>query len=102
MNTHIESDQRKHPRFPIDAVIIISDSTNGSIYSGICCNVSSQGLLINSEDDLPENTLLHLEIREKEGTFLADGHVVRKAQGNNTFLIGLRVEFKLLAEDLAQ
>jgi hypothetical protein len=101
MNNQVQSDNRQHPRFPIDASIIIIDGTNGKIYSGICCNISSQGLLISCEDDLPENTLLNLEIREAEGTFIADGYVVRKAKGNNVFLIGLRVEFRLLAENIS-
>lgn len=96
----IELENRRHVRFPINAVLIIINTTNGRLYSGLCCNISAEGLLISSEDDLPENTLLRLEISEDGCVFIADGHVVRKAKGNNIFLIGLRVDFHILKEDI--
>ncbi len=95
-NNCLDNEHRRNPRFVIDAFIIITDTTNGKSYSGICCNVSSDGLLISCADDLPDSRLLHLEIREKDVIYMADGYVARRAKGNNIFLIGLRVDFHRL------
>lgn len=88
------AEKRREKRFPIHSTVLITLADQRQI-TGVCCNVSGSGLLIQAEQSIAVGSLVQLDIQEGRIDFHADADVVRADVVDGQFLLGLQLHKKL-------
>jgi hypothetical protein len=72
----MESERRRHPRYPFMAAAEVTDSESGTLLEARTSDLSSDGCYLDTINPLPQQTIIKIQIDYEGEVFVAKGVVV--------------------------
>ena len=89
-----DSDKRKEKRFAVNATVVITGTKSKEVVYGVCWDVSETGLKVKTNNPLPKDKTLQLEIDDQITIVTAEAKPAFIEEKDGSYITGLKAKFE--------
>ena len=89
-----DQDKRKEKRFAVNATVIITGTKSKEVVYGVCWDVSETGLKVKTNNPLPKDKTLQLEIDDQVTIVTAEAKAAFIEEKDGSYITGLKAKFE--------
>ena len=93
MGENGDDNRRKELRFLVNATVVITGKESGDVVYGVCSDVSDSGIRVKTNNPLPADEVLELEINDQKTIVTAEAEKAFYEEKDGTYITGLKAKF---------